>query len=77
MLWFEARITSRIANKAGFAVFTAAVWVVAECLRGEFTMVFKEWEVECEGVPKLNSKAVMGDAFDSEGFRGLGHWVEG
>ena len=77
MSQFKTRVILHIANKAGFAVFAAAVQVVAECLRGEFTMVFKEWEVECEGAPKLNSKAVMGDAFDSEGFRGLGHWVEG
>ena len=74
VLWFEARVISRVANKAGFLVFTATVWVVAECLRGEFTTIFKEWEVVCDGTLKLNGKAVVRDAFDSEGFRGLGHW---
>ena len=71
---FEARVISRVANKASFLVFATAVWVVAERSRGEFATIFEEWEVVCDGAPKLNSKAVVGDAFDSEGFRGLGHW---
>ena len=71
---FEARVISRIANKAGFLVFATAVWVVPEHSRREFATVFKEWEVVCDGMPKLNCKAFLGDAFDSEGFRGLGHW---
>ena len=75
MLRFEVRVISCIANKAGFLVFTTAVWVVAECSRGEFAMIFKEWEVVCNGALKLNGEAVVGDAFDSKGFRGLGHWV--
>ena len=77
MSWFEARIILRIANKAGFLVSTTAVWVVAEHLWGEFTMVFEEREVICDGASELNSKAFLGDASDSEGFRGLGHWEEG
>ena len=77
VLWFKVRVILRVANKAGFLVFTTTVWVVAECSRGEFAMIFKEQEVVCNGALKLNGKAVMGDAFDSEGFRGLGHWVEG
>ena len=76
MSWFCTRVIACISNKAGLLVLAATVWVVAECLRGEFTMIFENWEVKCEGVLKLYSKAVMGDAFDSEGFRGLGHWVE-
>ena len=71
---FEARVISRVANKAGLFVFTTAVWVVAECSRGEFATIFKEREVVCDGAPQLYGKAVVGDAFDSEGFRGLGHW---
>ena len=71
---FEARVISCIANKAGLLVFATAVQVVAECSRGEFATIFKEREVICDGAPKLNSEAVVGDAFDSEGFRGLGHW---
>ena len=74
MSWFEARVISHVANKAGFLVFAAAVWVVAECSRGEFTTVLKEGEVVSDGMPKLNSEAVVRDAFNSEGFRGLGHW---
>ena len=72
--WFEARVISRVANKAGFLVFAAAVWVVAECSRGEFATIFKEWEVVCDGASKLNSETFLGDAFDSKGFGGLGHW---
>ena len=71
---FKARVISRVANKAGFLVFATAVWVVAERSRGEFATVFKEREVVCDGAPKLYCEAVVGDAFDSEGFRGLGHW---
>ena len=71
---FEARVISCVANKASLLVFAATVWVVAECLRGEFTTIFEEWEVVCDGAPKLNGEAVVRDAFDSEGFRGLGHW---
>ena len=71
---FEARVILRVANKAGLLVFATAVRVVAECSRGEFAMIFKEQEVVCDGAPKLNGKTVVGDAFDSEGFRGLGHW---
>ena len=74
MSQFEARIISRVANKAGFLVFAAAVWVVAECSRREFATVFEEREVVGDGAPKLNGEAVLGDAFDREGFRGLGHW---
>ena len=37
---FEARVISRVANKAGFLVFATAVWVVAECSRGEFATIF-------------------------------------
>ena len=70
---FEARVISRVANKPGLLVFATAVRVIAECSRGEFAAVFKEQEVVSDGTPKLNSKAVVGDAFDSEGFRGLGH----
>ena len=40
-------------------------------------MIFEKWEVECKGAPKLYGKTVVGDAFDSEGFGGLGHWVGG
>ena len=75
MSQFEARVISRVANKAGFLVFATAVWVVAECLRGEFTTIFEEQEVVCDGALKLNGETVVGDALDSEGFRGLGHWV--
>ena len=71
---FEARVILCIANKAGFLVFATAVWVIAERSRGKFATIFKEWEVVCDGTPKLNGEAVLGDAFDSEGFRGLGHW---
>ena len=71
---FEVRVISCVANKAGLLVFAITVWVVTECLRGEFAMIFKEQEVVCDGMPKLNSEAVMRDAFDSKGFRGLGHW---
>ena len=74
MLQFEARVILCIANKASLLVFATAVQVVAECLRGEFAMIFKEQEVVCDGVLKLNGEAVMRDAFDSKGFRGLGHW---
>ena len=74
VLRFEARVISCIANKAGLLVFAATVWVVAERSRGEFTTIFKEWEVVCDCASELNSEAFLGDAFDSEGFRGLGHW---
>ena len=70
---FEARVISRVANKAGFLVFATAVWVVAERSRGEFAPVFEEREVVCDGAPKLYCEAIVGYAFDSEGFRGLGH----
>ena len=73
MLQFEVRVISCIANKAGFLVFATAVWVVTERSRGELTTIFEEWEVVSDGMPKLNGKAFLGDAFDSEGFRGLGH----
>ena len=73
---FEARVILRVANKAGLLVFTTAVWVVAECSRGEFAAVFKEREVVCDGTSELNGETLLGDAFDSEGFRGLGHWGE-
>ena len=56
---FEARVISRVANKASLLVFAAAVWVVAECSRGEFATIFEEWEVVCDGAPKLNSEAVV------------------
>ena len=72
---FAVRIILHVANKASFLVLATAVWVVTECSRGEFTTIFEEWEVVCDGAPKLNGEAVVGDAFDSEGFRGLGHWV--
>ena len=75
VLQFEARVILHIANKACLLVLTTAVWVVAECSRGEFATIFKEWEVVCNGVPKLNGEAVVRDTFDSEGFRGSGHWV--
>ena len=75
MSQFKARVILHVANKASLLVFAAAVWVVAECLRGEFAMIFKEWEVVCDGAPKLNGETVIRDAFDSKGFRGLGHWV--
>ena len=71
---FEARVISCVANKAGFLVFATAVQVVAECSRGKFAAIFEEREVVCDGAPKLYCEAVLGDAFDSEGFRGLGHW---
>ena len=71
---FEARVILRVANKASLLVFATAVWVVAECSRGEFAMVFKEWEVVCDGASELSGETLLGDAFDSEGFRGLGHW---
>ena len=71
--WFEARVILCVANKASLPVLAAAVWVVTECSRGEFTMVFKEQEVKCKGAPKLYGKAVVRDAFDGKGFRGLGH----
>ena len=71
---FEARVILRVANKASFLVFAAAVWVVAERSRGEFAAVFEEQEVVCDGAPELYCEAVVGYAFDSEGFRGLGHW---
>ena len=74
MSWFEARVISRVANKAGFLVLAAAVWVVAECSRGEFAAVFEERKVVCDGASELNGETLLGDAFDSEGFRGLGHW---
>ena len=74
MSWFKARVISCIANKASLLVFATAVQVVAECLRGEFAMIFKEQEVVCDGTLMLNGEAVMRDAFDSKGFRGLGHW---
>ena len=77
MLQFEARVILCIANKASLLVFATAVWVVAERLWGEFTTVFEEWEVICDGVLELNSEAFLGGAFDNEGFRGLGHWEEG
>ena len=70
---FEARVISRVANKAGLFVFAAAVQVVTECSRREFATVFEEWEVVCDGAPKLYCETVVGYAFDSEGFRGLGH----
>ena len=72
---FCMRVISHVSNKASFLVFTAAVGVVAECSWGEFTMILKEWEVEGKGTVKFYCKTVMGDAFDSEGFRGFGHWV--
>ena len=59
MLQFKVRVISHIANKACLLVFATAVWVVAECLRGEFAMIFKEQEVICDGALKLNGKAVM------------------
>ena len=74
MLRFEARVISHVANKASLLVFAAAVWVVAECSRGEFATIFKEWKVVCDGASELSSETFLGDAFDSEGFRGLGHW---
>ena len=74
---FEARVISRIANKAGFLVSATAVQMVAECLWGEFTTVFEEREVICDGMSELNSEAFLGGAFDNKGFRGLGHWEEG
>ena len=55
-------------------MLTAAVWVVTECSRGEFAAVFEEREVVCDGAPKLYGETVVRYAFDSEGFRGLGHW---
>ena len=73
VLRFEARVISRVANKAGLLVFAAAVWVVAECSRGKFAAVFKEREVVCDSASELSGKTLLGDAFDSEGFRGLGH----
>ena len=75
MSQFKVRVISHVSNKAGLPVSAAAVWVVAECSRGEFTTIFKEWEVVCDGMPKLNGEAVVRDALDSKGFRGLGHWV--
>ena len=75
MSQFELRVISRVANKASFLVFAAAVWVVAECSRGEFATIFEEQEVVCNGTLKLNGETVMRDAFDSKGFRGLGHWI--
>ena len=75
MSQFKARVILCVANKAGLLVFATAVWVVAECSRGEFAMIFKEQEVICDGMLKLNGEAVIRDAFDSKGFRGLGHWV--
>ena len=74
MSQFEARVISRVANKASFLVFATAVWVVAECSRGEFATILKEQEVICDGALKLNGETVLGDTFDSKGFRGLGHW---
>ena len=71
---FEARVISRVANKAGLLVFTTAVWVVAERSRGEFATVFEEREVVCDGASELNGETLLGDAFDGKGFRGLGHW---
>ena len=71
---FEVRVILRVANKAGFLVFTTTVWVVAECSRGEFAMIFKEQEVVCNGALKLNGKAVMGDALI---VRALGAWGTG
>ena len=71
--WFCVRVILRISNKAGFLVFAAAVGVVTECSQGEFAVVFKEWEVKGKGTAKLYHKTVVGDAFDSKGFRGFGH----
>ena len=71
---FEARVISRIANKAGLLVIATTVWVVAECSRGEFATVFEEQEVVCDGTSELSGETLLGDALDSEGFGGLGHW---
>ena len=57
-------------------MFAAAVGVIAECSWGEFTTIFKKWEVTGKGVAKLYHEAVMQDAFDRDRFRGFGHWVE-
>ena len=71
---FEARVISCIANKASLLVFATAVRVVAECSRGEFAAVFEKWEVVSNRSSELDGETFLGDAFDSEGFRGLGHW---
>ena len=71
--WVCTRVISRISNKASLFVLAAAVGVVTECSQGEFTTVFKEWEVKGKGTAKLYHKTVVGDAFDSKGFRGFGH----
>ena len=76
VLQFHTRVIACVSNKAGFLVLTTTIWVVTECSRGEFATVFEKWEVKCKGALKLYSEAVMGDTLDSEGFRGLGHWVE-
>ena len=70
---FEVRVILCVANKASFLVFATTVQVVTECSRGEFTTILKEWEVVCDGTSELNGETFLGDAFDSEGFRGLGH----
>ena len=70
---FKARVILRVANKASLLVFAAAVWVVTERSWGEFATIFKKWEVVCDGALELYGETFLGDAFDSEGFRGLGH----